>query len=117
VSIVDDDKAVRLALSSLIRSMGWQVCLYESAEAFLESGQAARTACLISDIRMPGMSGVEMHERLIAQGIAPPTIFISGYRTLALQAKATSNGALAVLEKPFSIETMVHWLSVALKRT
>ena len=55
ISIVDDDKAVRLALGSLIRSFGWQAHMYESAEEFLSSGQAAHTACLISDIRMPGM--------------------------------------------------------------
>jgi FixJ family two-component response regulator len=88
VSIVDDDRAVRDALSSLIRSLGWQACKYESAEDFLSSGQAAHTSCLISDIRMPGMSGIEMHECLRAQGHAPATIFISAYPTPALQAKA-----------------------------
>ncbi|WP_408371624.1 MULTISPECIES: response regulator transcription factor, partial [unclassified Paraburkholderia] len=77
VSIVDDDSAVRVALSSLIRSLGWDARMYESAEEFLASGQAAHTSCLISDIRMPGMSGIEMHERLRAQGHAPATIFIS----------------------------------------
>ncbi|HTI18218.1 MAG TPA: response regulator [Trinickia sp.] len=114
VSIVDDDEAVRLALSSLIRSMGWGVRLYESAEVFLASGQVADAACLICDVRMPGMSGVEMHERLISQGIALPTIFISGYPTPALEAKVRSNGALVMLEKPYSPDAMSHWLSVAL---
>jgi len=114
VSIVDDDTAVRLALGSLIRSLGWQALMYESAEEFLASGQAAHTSCLISDIRMPGMSGIKMHESLRAQGHAPPTIFITAYPTPSLQAKAVSNGALALLQKPYQPALISHWLSVAL---
>jgi FixJ family two-component response regulator len=115
VSIVDDDRAVRLALGSLIRSVGWQVRMYESAEEFLASGQAAHSACLISDIRMPGMSGIEMHECLRAQGHVPATIFISAYPTPGVQAKAVSNGALVLLQKPYQAAAMTHWLSVALR--
>jgi FixJ family two-component response regulator len=114
VSIVDDDTAVRLALGSLIRSLGWQARMYESAEGFLASGQAAHTSCLICDIRMPGMSGIEMHERLRAQRHAPATIFITAYPTPSLQAKALNNGALALLQKPYDPAAMTHWLSVAL---
>jgi FixJ family two-component response regulator len=114
ISIVDDDSAVRLALSSLLRSLGWQVRMYESAEEFLASGQAAHTACLISDIRMPGMSGIEMHECLRAQGHAPATIFVTAYPTPSLQARAASNGALALLQKPYDPAAMNHWLSAAL---
>lgn len=113
VSIVDDDLAVRRALGSLVRSLGWEARLYGSAEEFLASGQAAYTTCLISDIRMAGMSGIEMHERLVAQGQAPATIFISAYPTPALEAKAASNGALALLQKPYQASVMTHWLSVA----
>ena len=113
VSIVDDDLAVRRALGSLVRSLGWEARLYGSAEEFLASGQAADTTCLISDIRMAGMSGIEMHERLVAQGQAPATIFISAYPTPALEAKAASNGALALLQKPYQASVMTHWLSVA----
>ncbi|RZF24049.1 response regulator [Paraburkholderia sp. UYCP14C] len=114
VSIVDDDQAVRRALGSLVRSMGWEARMFESAEAFLASGEVADTTCLVSDIRMPGMSGVEMHEHLIAQGQAPTTIFISAYPTPSLQAKAASNGALVLLQKPYQASVMTHWLSVAL---
>ncbi|WP_233855435.1 response regulator transcription factor [Paraburkholderia sp. HD33-4] len=114
VSIVDDDKAVRLALGSLVRSLGWQARMFESAEEFLVSGQVADTSCLISDIRMSGMSGVEMHERLLAQGHAPATIFISAYPTPSLHARAVSNGALVLLQKPYQAAVMTHWLSVAL---
>jgi FixJ family two-component response regulator len=114
VSIVDDDRAVRVALGSLIRSLGWQARMYESAEEFLSSGQAANTSCLISDLRMPGMSGIEMHECLRAQGHAPATIFFTAYPTPALEAKAVSNGALVLLQKPYEATAIAHWLSVAL---
>jgi FixJ family two-component response regulator len=114
VSIVDDDKAVRLALGSLVRSLGWQARMFESAEKFLVSGEVADTSCLISDVRMPGMSGVEMHERLLAQGHAPATIFISAYPTPSLHSKTVSNGALVLLQKPYQATVMTYWLSVAL---
>ena len=114
ISIVEGDRAVRLALGSLIRSFGWRVRVYESAKEFLASGQAAHTSCLISDVRMPGMSGIEMHESLRAQGHAPPTIFITAYPTPSLQAKAVSNGALVLLQKPYQPAVITHWLSVAL---
>ncbi|MFM0202529.1 response regulator [Paraburkholderia fungorum] len=87
--------------------------MVESAEEFLASGQAAHTSCLISDIRMPGMSGIEMHERLRAQGHAPATIFTSAYPTPALQAKAASNGALVLPQKPYQATAMTHWHSLA----
>jgi FixJ family two-component response regulator len=114
ISIVDDDKAVRLALGSLVRSLGWQAHMFESAEEFLRSGEVASTSCLIADVCMPGMSGVEMHERLLAQGHAPATIFISAYPTPSLHSKAASNGALVLLQKPYYAAAMTHWLSVAL---
>jgi FixJ family two-component response regulator len=115
VSIVDDDTAVRRALSTLVRSLGWEARMFASAEAFLASGEVVDTTCLISDIRMSGMSGVEMHERLIAQGRAPATIFISAYPTATLAAKALGNGALVVLQKPYQAAAMTHWLGVALR--
>jgi FixJ family two-component response regulator len=116
VSIVDDDEAVRLALSSLVRSMGMQVCLYESATAFLDSGQAIETACLISDIRMPKMSGIEMRAHLVEQHIDPPTIFVSAYPTPSMQAEVARSGALVLLEKPCLATTLVYWIMVALDR-
>jgi len=90
------------------------VRVYESAQAFLDLGDASDTACLVTDVRMPGMSGVEMHERLIEQGMAPPTIFITVCPSPALRARVMSNGALVLLEKPPSPEAMARWLSSAL---
>ena len=115
VSIVDDDAAVRRALGSLVRSLGWEARMFESAEAFLASGQAGESTCLVSDIRMSGMSGVEMHERLLAQGHAPATIFISAYPTPALEARVVNNGALVLLQKPYRASVMTQWLAAAVR--
>ncbi|MGU7782243.1 response regulator transcription factor [Burkholderia sp. PU8-34] len=116
VSIVDDDEAVRLATGSLIRSFGWHTCLFASAEEFLQSGHVASTSCLISDVMMPGMSGVEMHDRIIALGYAPPTIFITAFPSANLKEKALASGVLAVLDKPVDPEAIAYWLNVALDR-
>jgi FixJ family two-component response regulator len=114
VSIVDDDEAVRLGTASLVRSLGRHTRLFASAEEFLQSGQIAETSCLISDVRMPGMSGIAMHDRILALGYAPPTIFMTAFPTAGLKEKALANGALAVLEKPVDADAIAHWLGVAL---
>ncbi len=115
-SIVDDDEAVRVATASLVRSFGWQVHVFASAEAFLHSGPIEGTSCLISDVQMPNMSGIEMHDRLLELGCAPPTIFITAFPTVALQAKSEKNGALAFLEKPIDAEAMERYLNLALAK-
>ncbi|WP_346779134.1 response regulator [Burkholderia sp. Ac-20365] len=114
VSIVDDDEAARLAAGSLVRSFGRHTRLFASAQEFLLSGELAATSCLISDVMMPGMSGVEMHDRIIELGYAPPTIFITAFPSADLKANALAKGALAVLEKPIDPDTISYWLSVAL---
>ncbi|MEM5384051.1 response regulator [Paraburkholderia phymatum] len=114
VSIVDDDEAARLAMGSLVRSFGRHTHLYASAEEFLQSGHLASTSCLISDVMMSGMSGVELHDRILALGYAPPTIFITAFPSANLKAKALTNGVLAVLDKPVDPDAIAHWLSVAL---
>lgn len=114
VSIVDDDEAFRLATSSLVRSFGRHTRLFASAEEFIQSGYFVDTSCVISDVMMPGMSGVEMHDQIVGLGYSPPTIFITSFPTGDLTAKAIANGALAVLGKPVDPDAMAHWLSVAL---
>lgn len=114
VSIVDDEEDVRLATASLVRSFGRQTLLFASAEEFLESGHIADTSCLISDVMMPGMSGVAMQDRMVALGYSPPTIFITAFPEAELRQKALANGALAVLGKPVDPDAIAHWLSVAL---
>ena len=114
VSIVDDDESMRLALRDLLRSGGLRVETFESAEDFLRSGRIAGTSCLISDVMMPGMTGIEMHERIVELGYAPPTIFITAFPAADLKAKALANGALAVLDKPVDADAIAQWLRVAL---
>ena len=89
VSIVDDDESARLATESLVRSLGWPTRTFDSAEAYLQSMPPAGsdgTGCLISDVRMPGMSGIEMFEHLLALGAAPPTLLMTAFPTDALRA-------------------------------
>jgi FixJ family two-component response regulator len=114
VSIVDDDEAIRLAVASLVRSLGWEARLFASAEAFLASACLDDTICLISDERMSGMSGAAMHDCLLQRGYVTPTIFITAFPTPALCAKVGTNGVLAVIEKPFDARSMAYWLNVAL---
>lgn len=116
VSIVDDDEAVRLAVASLVRSLGWEARLFASAEEFLASAQIVDTTCVISDARMSGMSGSAMHDRLVQLGYTTPAIFITAFATPELNAKIGRNGVLAVIEKPFDARTLEHWLNVAAGR-
>ncbi|WP_375542171.1 response regulator transcription factor [Paraburkholderia sp. CNPSo 3274] len=108
VSIVEDDESVRESIESLIRAMGWEVLTFDSADAFLRSGAVHKTRCLISDVTMPGMSGLEMHAQLRSQGNAPPTIFITAYPTAQDESVALANGALAYLEKPVDSSVIIE---------
>ncbi|MBC8745616.1 FixJ family two-component response regulator [Paraburkholderia sp. WC7.3g] len=116
-SIVDDDEAVRLATASLIRSLGWNTRVFASAEEFLASASIAETACLISDVIMSGMSGVDLHDRLLELGCAPPTILMTAFPTAVLQAKIQAkieaNSVLAFLEKPVDTAALAHCLTLA----
>jgi FixJ family two-component response regulator len=116
VSIVDDDEAVRLSMETLVRSFGRHARLFASAEEFLQSGAVGETSCVISDMMMTGMSGVAMHDHILACGYAPPTIFITAFTSDELKAKVRANGALAVLNKPVDADAIGYWLSVALDK-
>ncbi len=99
-SIVEDDRSVRLAHSSLLRSIGWRVRLYESAESFLESGRLADVACVICDVQMPGLSGLQMQCRLLEKGHTLPVIFVTAFPSDAMRSQALKQGALCLLAKP-----------------
>jgi len=116
VSIVEDDEAMRMATASAIRSMGWEVLTFESASAFLDSGVVSQTHCLISDVSMPGMSGIEMHACLLANGYAPPTIFLTGYPSARDEAVVLANGALAYLPKPTDFDIVARNVKCALDK-
>jgi FixJ family two-component response regulator len=109
ISIVDDEACVRESLSSLIRSVGYKVEEFPSAESFLIEGKWDETACLILDVRLHGMGGLELQRRLTELGREhPPIVFISGHATEKEQTWAATAGAVAFLRKPFSDESLLN---------
>ena len=114
ISIVDDEACVRESLSSLIRSVGYKAEDYASAESFLTEGRWDETACLILDVRLPGMGGLELQRRLAEMG-HPPIVFISGHATEKDQTWATRAGAVAFLRKPFSDDSLLNAVRDSIK--
>ena len=115
IAIVDDDEAVRKAMATLLRSLGHSVAAFDSAEAFLESGQVSTTTCLITDVHMPGMSGLDLQKRLIEEGHRIPVIFLTGFPDENVRTRALKAGALAFLSKPLDQHDLVEHLEKALK--
>ena len=116
VAIVDDDDLMRGALEGLLKEAGVPARSFASAEDFLESGQQHRTACLIADIRMPGMSGLGLQETLNAQQIRIPTIFITAHGDERMRMQALRGGAVEFLAKPFDNDALVETVRAALAR-
>jgi FixJ family two-component response regulator len=114
VSIIDDDASVRIAMAGLVRSLGFVACAYESAEDFLRSPEAGDTSCIITDVQMPGMNGLELQSHLLAQGRRLPMIFITAFPEPNVRKRAEAAGALAFLEKPFDGGVIVSLLDKAL---
>jgi FixJ family two-component response regulator len=114
VAIVDDDEPHRLATEGFVLSLGLDVLVFASPEEYLRSENLGDTSFLISDVRMPGMSGIEMHKRLVDMGFTPPTIFITGFSTVTLKAEVMASGALTLLEKPFDSAVLAQWLNLSL---
>ena len=107
ISIVDDDKSVGEALQSLMKSVGFRTAVFASAEGFLNSGDLNETACLILDVRMPGMSGLELQAELAASNRRIPIIFVSAHTPEGARARALAAGAVAFLLKPFSEDALL----------
>jgi FixJ family two-component response regulator len=116
ISIVDDDASFRRATARLVRSLGHSVAAFGSAEEFLKSDRIRDTACLISDIQMPGMSGLELQNQLLAQGVRLPVIFITAYPESRAREQALAGGALGFLDKPFNEDKLIACLDRALSR-
>jgi FixJ family two-component response regulator len=116
VSIVDDDESVRAAMESLVRSLGFVAFGFESAEDFLRSPRVEDSACLVTDVQMPGMTGLALQDRLIAQGRRIPIIFITAFPEETSRIRAEAGGALAFLEKPLGCGVMRELLRHALKQ-
>jgi FixJ family two-component response regulator len=116
VAIVDDDDSVRGTLKELLRAAGFSSQTFESAEHFLGSGHQQDTACLITDIRMPGMSGLELQARLNAERCRIPTIFITAHGDEEMRFQALRAGAVEFLPKPFDDEVLIESVRAALER-
>ena len=117
ISIVDDDDFFRNSLDNLIRSLGFRVQWFSSAEAFLNSDQVRDTACLILDVRMPGMSGLELQRQILAANWRIPIIFVTSCADGAEQAQALEAGAVDYLYKPFREEDLINAIDAALKHS
>ena len=115
VAIVDDDDSMRSALQGLLKAVGLPTQAFASAEEFLKSGQHRQTACLIADIRMPGMSGLELQAKLNADHCRIPTIFITAHGDAKLRMQALRAGAVEFLAKPFDDEALLDSVRGALE--
>ena len=115
VSIVDDDDSVRTAMSSLVRSLGYEACVFASAEAFLASPRLQDTACLIADIQMPGMSGLDLQSELQARQHRIPIIFITAFPEERIRKRAEAAGAVGFFSKPVDGHVIIGCLDSALK--
>jgi FixJ family two-component response regulator len=114
ISIVDDDRSVREATRGLVRSLGYGATAFASAEDFLQSDHVSDTACLITDVQMPGLSGVDLQSRLIAQGNRTPVIFITAFPEERIRARAMAAGAVGFLSKPFNEDHLIEYIHTAL---
>lgn len=117
ISIVDDDESVRTALKSLIDSVGFRAEVFGSGEEFLKSPVVSQTDCLIADVRMPGMTGLELQERLNAAGASVPIVFISAHDDKEARARGLRAGAIDFLQKPFSEESLLGAISAGLDKS
>src|SRR4029079_3630027 len=115
MSIIDDDRAVREATKGLVRSLGYNALAFASAEEFLGSERLNDTACLITDLQMPGLSGIELQDRLVADGHKMPIIFITAYPEENIRVRAMKAGAVCFMSKPFSDESLIGCIERALK--
>jgi len=116
VMIVDDDESIRRAARRLIKSYGFPVETFASAEDFLSSGRLHETACLVLDVQMPGLNGLELQSRLMTDGHQVPIIFITAFNDENARAQALKAGALGYLVKPFEEADLLTAINVALRR-
>jgi len=116
ISVVDDNDSVRKSVQGLIRSAGFAVKVFATAEEFLNSDDLRYTRCLILDMRMPAMNGLELQRLLLEAAIEIPTIFMTAHGDESARSQALKNGAVAYLLKPFSEEALLNAINVALGR-
>jgi len=115
VSIIDDDQDVRQAVQRLMRSRGFATRTFASAEEFLRSPSLHETACVITDIQMPGMTGIDLHDVMLKQGPRLPVIFLTAFPDDRTEKRALQAGALGFLTKPFDARTLVSLVDTAVQ--
>ncbi|GGY21706.1 response regulator transcription factor [Paludibacterium paludis] len=116
IYVVDDDAELCRSLVYLFDSVGWRSRVFHDAEAFLAHLAPGETACLLLDVRMPGMSGLEVQDRLARTGRMLPIVFFSGHGDIAMAVQAVRNGAVDFIEKPFREQTLLEAVGLALRR-
>jgi FixJ family two-component response regulator len=116
ISIIDDDDSVRISTSLLVRSLGFITHTFASAKDFLDSPHLTGAGCLIVDVQMPAMTGIELQDLLRAQGHRVPIIFISAFPDKSIKTQALEGGALCFLSKPFQPATLIECINLALSR-
>jgi FixJ family two-component response regulator len=117
ISVVDDDESVRRTTTRLIESFGFRAAAFESAETFLRSRLRDDTSCLILDVQMPGVNGLQLQSHLAAEGSGIPLIFITSYDERESRRRAMEAGAVAFLGKPFTDEQLLEAIRSALRTT
>lgn len=114
IAIVEDDESLRQAIVGLVRSLGYRVAAYANAEDFLAADAGRPSNCVITDIQMPGLSGIDLKLRLAADGVTTPVIMVTARAEPALHEKAMASGAYCLLRKPFTAEALIECLEQAL---
>lgn len=107
ISIVDDDESVREAIAGLMKWLGFEVQTFTSATQFLASPRVADSSCVITDVQMPHMTGIELHKRLVALGYAIPTIMVTAYPNEVARERALADGVVCYLSKPFNKDALI----------
>ena len=114
IAIIDDDESLRLALVGFVRSLGYRATGFASADEFLAAGAAGASDCIVTDIQMPGLSGIDLKDHLIRTGCRVPVIMVTARTEPALHERALASGALCLLMKPFADDALIGCLERAL---
>ena len=117
VAIVDDDKSIRNATQNLLKAAGFSTATFEDAESFLASASFASASCMVADMRMPGMTGLELYQELIASGHGIPTVIITAHPEELTQARAREAGITCYLTKPFTPDELLECVSESLAKS
>jgi len=117
ISIIDDDEFMLDAVRNLVRSLGYSAAVFSSAEDYLRSDRLQNSACVITDLQMPGMSGADLQDRLISDGLRTPMIFMTAYFDEKARKRALNSGAFGFLSKPFDDECLIRCIDEALRAT